>query len=219
MKHRHFAGNGCRAIPLIHMTTSASPTNEILALPEPSDDAFSSAFRTIIGVFNHLGARITRTTPHSVTAEIQPDIFIYAALRTYNPNRGKIHWMPIYANRTHGDEGCYLAANRPIEALAREVRRRVYPAAIVWCKEQRETLHRLKEAELVGEHRRAQLETILGALQDREGEIINGDYSLKLSKYELEHPEHSIRATITVRNWNCFLSVAKLLAEDKRLSK
>ena len=202
------------------MTTSASPTNEILALPEPPTDASPNASRTIIGVFNHLGARITRTTPHSVTAEIQPDVFIHAIPRAHGPNRGKIHWMPIYANRTHGEHGCHLAANRPIETLAREVRRRVYPAAIASCKEQREIRRRNKDAELAGDFRRTQLETVLGeSLDDRENEIINGDCSLKLFKYELQHPDCSIHATITVRNWHCFLMLMKLLAEDSRLAK
>jgi len=59
-------------------------------------------------------------------------------------------------------------------------------------------------AETVGELHRAQLESIVGALQDRENEVISRDYSLVISKCELEHPEPSIRATITVRDWHCF---------------
>jgi len=202
------------------MTASALSNNEVLALPEPTADATEIANRKIIGVFDLLGARIARVTDGSVTAEIQPDVFIYARLNTYGSKSGMIHWMPVYANRTNGDEGCYLAANRPVETLAREVRRRVYPAAISYCEEQRETLRRTKDAELVGDFRRTQLEAALGeSLDDRENEIITNDCALKLFKYELQHPEYSIHATITVRNWNCFLMMMKLLAEDKRLSK
>jgi len=201
------------------MIASALTNNEVLALPEPSNDPYRNVIGIILGVFNLLGASIVRVTHCSVTAEIQPDVFICASLCTYGAKRGKIHWMPVYASRTLGDEGCHLAANRPVETLARDVRRRVYPAAITYCNKQREGHRRVRDAQLVSELRRAQLEAVVGALQDRENEVISADYSLIISKYELEHSEHSIRTTITVRNWHCFLMIAKLLAEDGRLAK
>ena len=219
MKLRHVAGNGSSAIPPIHMIASALTNNEVLALPEPGNDEYPKANRTICAVLNLLGARIERITDCYVTAEIQPDVFIFARLCIYGAKRGMINWTPLYANKTFADQGCYLAADRPVEALARDVRRRVYPAAITYCKEQREYRRKTRQQEIVEELRRAQLEAVMGKLEDRENEIISRDFSLKLSKYTLKYPEASISAIITVRNWHCFLMIAKLLAEDGRLAE
>jgi hypothetical protein len=70
---------------------------------------------------------------------------------------------------------------------------------------------------LTGEIRLAQLEAIMGPLDDRNGTLISGPYTMKLEKYDLECEKFSARISMTIRDWHCFLMIARLLKESERL--
>src|SRR5262245_17269717 len=130
------------------MTTHVLSAPAMLALPEPTTCRDYETLNIIRSVFQRLNARVIQETNCSITAEIQPDVFICASLRIYGSKRGMIHWTPVYRKVIKGDASCYIAANRPIETIAREVRRRAYPDAIAYCKESREKCLRFQNEKL-----------------------------------------------------------------------
>lgn len=184
----------------------------------PSDCEYTRAGNLIRAVFNKLNAKIVREYGSAyLVAEVQPDVFIQGDYSIYGRHRNKIHWVAIYNNVPDSDTSCYTSADRATDALANDVRNRVLPQAVVSCKEARARYIREQKKKLTGDIRLAQLEAIMGPIENRSGSLISGPYTLMLSKYDLEGDRFCARVSMTVRDWHCFLMIARLLKESERL--
>lgn len=156
--------------------------------------------------------------------EIRPEVFIWASSVSYGPNKGKLSWSAFYPHyRYQTTETIYTSRTRSIAAIAADVKRRVVPVAIDYCTEARKAFLKSEARRQFAEMRRSQLVEILGPLTERNDKLYGLGYGFKIdaSDHALAPDEtysHArFRAEIEVRDWNCFLMVARLLKADSQV--
>lgn len=173
------------------------------------------------GVARRLGAEVIeeRELQPWITLALAPTVHLRA--RRSWQNHQMIHWT-AHCPQAQSDShpGICTAVTRPCSALTADVRRRLIPAARVWCRAAAESAARAQDRAHAQRAKLAELEQVLGPMRD------TGDHAYAAGGFSIQRDEllaagygYGYRAKIQVRSWHCLLMIAKLVAEDERVAK
>lgn len=175
---------------------------------------------TVRGVARLIGGRyLDADADHSGhTIELAPTVQLWA--RRDWQRKDMIHWGTRCprAARSGGPSVC-TALGRAPAAIAADLRRRLIPAAQVWCREAMTAAAAEQEREHLRRARLAELEQALGATK-----LQSYDRSHATDGFKIQHDElgggyrGEFRAEVRVHSWHCLLMIARLVAEDARVT-
>jgi hypothetical protein len=181
----------------------------------------------IRAVFRELGAELVADEDdghrfqRSQVCAIAPTFHLVGSLRTY-PRPTSLHWYARFNGPgANGAPSINTALNRPIEAIAADLRRRLIPDGRVWCIEQAKRAGLARDAKHAENMRHEELAAILGGPLQRHPDGRNTHFhGLTISTSELSNGGNYYgewTPEIRVKSWHCLLMIARLVAEDHRV--
>lgn len=172
------------------------------------------------GVARLLGGRfLTEDAERSShTIELAPTIHLWA--RRDWQKKGMIHWgARCPSTQNYSAPSVCTAIDRPVAAIAADLRRRLIPAARASCKAAMETAARARDTERARDAQIAELEQVLGPLRKAHDHAHYTDgFSIRREDLLGGSFDGRYRAEVRVRSWHCLLMMAKLVAEDTRIA-
>jgi hypothetical protein len=179
------------------------------------------AEKIIMQVASILGASIVPTeSTFSLTLEIQPEVFLQAYVASSNsPERGKLIWTSHYPKHALNNMvRICTSLKRSPEVIAADVKRRLIPHAIKYCAECRKSWLESEVKRQIKETRKAELEQILGKLEDSHTGLKSEGWGFSIRPEYLRYDNRYI-VTLEIKSWHCLLKIAELVAEDLRVWK
>jgi len=173
---------------------------------------------TVRGVARLLGARFLEEDADRVSHTIAPTVHLWARRDWHK--KDMIHWgarCPLA--QSYSAPSVCTAIDRPVAAIAADLRRRLVPAAHAACKVAMENVARLRDTERARDARIAELEQVLGPLQKTHDDAHYAEgFSIRRNDLLGRGLNDRHRADIQVRSWHCLMMIAKLVAEDARIA-
>lgn len=174
---------------------------------------------TVRGVARALGGRYLdgESEQSGHTIELAPTVHLWA--RRDWRKRDAIHWgarCPQVSVSTA--PSVRTALDRPVAAIAADLRRRLIPAAHAACRTAVSAAAVAKDHEHARRARLVELEAILGPMRSGHDQQHYAD-GFKVPHDELLGRSWSgeISAEVRVHSWHCLLMIARLVAEDARV--
>lgn len=152
------------------------------------------------------------------TIELAPTVHLWARRDWHR--RDMIHWgtrCPLAPS--HAARSVCTAIDRPVAAIAADLRRRLVPAAYSTCKTAMENAARARDIEHARNAQIAELEQVLGPLKKSHDQShYTEGFSIRRSDLLGGGFDGQYRAEIRVRSWHCLIMIAQLIAEDRRIA-
>ena len=175
---------------------------------------------TVRAVARALGGRyLEGDAEHSGhTIELAPTVHLWA--RRDWRKKDAIHWGARCPLVSLGRvPSVRTAVNRPVAAIAADLRRRLLPNAHIACREAIAAAAVAKDREHARQTRVTELAAVLGPL------CRGPDQWHYAEGFRIAHDEllgrswsGEIAAEVRVHSWHCLLMIARLVAEDQRLA-
>ena len=174
---------------------------------------------TVRGVARVLGGRyLDAESEHAGhTIELAPTVHLWA--RRDWRKRDAIHWGARCPQVSLSNvPSVRTAVDRPVAAIAADVRRRLIPAAHAACRSALSAAAVAKDHEQARQARLAELAAILGPLRSGHDQWHYAD-GFRIAHDELLGRSWSgeISAEVRVHSWHCLQMIARLVAEDARV--
>ncbi len=172
------------------------------------------------GVARLLGGRFLDEDAErsSHTIELAPTIHLWA--RRDWQKKSMIRW----GARCPSAQNCSAPSistgiNRSVAAIAADLQRRLIPEARASCKSAMESAARARDAEHARNAQIAELEQVLGPLRKAHDHAHYAEgFSIRREDLIGAAYDGRYRAEVRVRSWHCLLMIAKLVAEDTRIT-
>lgn len=190
---------------------------------EERDQQQAAALRMKVrGVARLLGGRYLEEEPNrpSHTIELAPTVRLWA--RRDWKKKGMILWGVSCPKASgHSAPGVSTSINRPVAALAQDLRRRLLPSAHAWCKQTIEAAAQTRDREHARHARLAEIEQILGPMQASHDRAHHSTDRFSIRHNDLFGGDYrgDYQAEIRVHSWHCLLMIAKLVVEDARVAR
>jgi hypothetical protein len=113
----------------------------------------------------------------------------------------------------------YTAADRPVTAIAADLRRRLVPAAHAACKTAMSNAARERDVEHTRRAKVAELAQVLGPLRSGHDRMHYADgFAVRHDDLLGGGANGRYCAEVRLHSWHCLLMIAKLVAEDTRVA-
>jgi hypothetical protein len=173
------------------------------------------------GVARLLGGRYLEDDANrpSHTIELAPTMHLWA--RRDWKKKGMIHWGASCPKASgYSAPSVSTSINRPVAAVAEDLRRRLLPSARAWCKQTMDAAAQARDREHARRARLAEIEQILGTMRESHDHTHHHSEGFSIRHDDLLGSYRGeFRAEVTVRSWHCLLMIAKLVAEDARVPR